>query len=119
MNNFFTLLKVQALGLFGINKKLNKKSGSGKSAITGMLSLLLIAACIVYVGYVYSDRFADYFAAMNELYKMIPMMIAIASVISFVYSFYSTGSVLYGFKDYQLLSAMPVKNSEIVLSKLA
>lgn len=119
MNNFFTLLKVQTLGLFGINKKLNKKSGSGKSAITGILSLLLIAACIVYVGYVYSDRFADYFAAMHELYKMIPMMIAIASVISFVYSFYSTGTVLYGFKDYQLLSAMPVKNREIVLSKLA
>lgn len=119
MSNFFSLVKVQLLGLFGINKKLNSKGKSGKGAITGVLSVLLIAACIVYVGYMYSEEYAVFLSAGGEIYKLVPLMISIASIISFVFSFYASGTVLYGYKDYQLLSAMPVKNREIVLSKLA
>ena len=119
MSNFFSLVKVQLLGLFGINKKLNGKGKSGKGAITGVLSVLLIAACIVYVGYMYSEEYAVFLSAGGEIYKLVPLMICIASIISFVFSFYASGTVLYGYKDYQLLSAMPVKNREIVLSKLA
>ena len=119
MSNFFSLVKVQLLGLFGINKKLNGKGKSGKGAITGVLSVLLIAACIVYVGYMYSEEYAVFLSAGGEIYKLVPLMISIASIISFVFSFYASGTVLYGYKDYQLLSAMPVKNREIVLSKLA
>ena len=119
MSNFFSLVKVQLLGLFGINKKLNGKGKSGKGAITGVLSVLLIAACIVYLGYMYSEEYAVFLSAGGEIYKLVPLMISIASIISFVFSFYASGTVLYGYKDYQLLSAMPVKNREIVLSKLA
>ena len=44
-------------------------------------------------------------------------MLAISVFVNFFFSFYSATSALFGFKDYELLSSMPVKTRDVVLAK--
>ena len=119
MNKFFTLLKVQFLSYFGINKILNSKKYKFKGAIGIALLLVFLGALICGAGYLYALSFAETLMVTEGSAKgVIPLMVSIAAVASLIFSFYSSGSVLYGFKDYDTLSAMPVKTSTVVLSKL-
>ncbi len=118
MTNFFGLLKIQLLSFLGSNKLLKNKNK--KSTITfGSIALLLLVlgGILALFGYVYSDLFAQGLIMNGSEKKLIPAMIAIASLISFMFSFYAVGSAIFGFKDYDMLMSMPIKPTEIVLSK--
>ncbi len=117
MTNFLSLVKVQFFSLLSANKlsksKAKKTAGFGGIA----LMLLIIGGAMVFFGYTYSKIFAMTLSPVGEIDKLIPLMIAIASLIAFMFSFYAVGSTLFGFKDYDMLMSMPLKPREIVLSK--
>ena len=119
MNNFFSLVKVQFLSLFGINKRLHGPKGKMLGGAAGvLLYAVIICLAIGYCGYVYAEMFATALANEGRLNELLPIMIAAGALISFFFSFFATGNLLYGFKDYDMLAAMPVKTSAIVFSKL-
>lgn len=118
MRNLFILTKVQFLSFFKLNKILKNKGGKKALSLSGTaLVLLLLAGLIFGAGYLYSGIFAKLYILTGEIYKLIPLMLAISVVASFILSFYSAGS-LYDFKDYELLCSMPIKTHEIVLSRI-
>ncbi len=117
MTNFFSLIKVQLLSLFGSNKLFKNKNKKRITTIGIVLILMLIGGALSLFGYVYSNLFAQGLLMTGNEDKLIPAMIAIASLIAFMFSFYSIGSTLFGFKDYDMLMSMPIKPTEIVLSK--
>jgi ABC-2 type transport system permease protein len=45
-------------------------------------------------------------------------MCALGAVVCMVFSFYTAGGLLYGAKDFDLLSSLPIKKSTVILSKL-
>ncbi len=118
MNNLLLLIKIQFLSLFGINKIANKKKGKNASTI-GILGVgLIFVAIIVAIGYIYAKMFAEAYVMMGKTQEFLPTIFATVSVICLVFSFYSASGNVYGAKDYDLLSAMPIKKHTVVLSKL-
>lgn len=119
MNNFFSLVKVEFLSQLGLNKILHSKKNKRLSGISGLCFFaLLMIGMIAFIGYVYSDMFAIMLAPMERIDELLPLMLAISCLLSFVLSFYTSANVLYGYKDYDLLMSMPIKPVAIVLSKL-
>ncbi len=120
MSNFFSLLKVQALSQFGIGKILHGKKKTKFAGIVGLASvLLLFAALVVFVAYVYADVFAETLSFSGASDTLMTVMLCYVGIICFVLSFYSSVNALYGYKDYDLLSSLPVRTGQIVLSKIA
>lgn len=119
MRNFFNLVKIQFLSYFGINKLLHSKK---RTKIAGGLLLitvaLIFAAALIWFGYTYSDIFATALVVYGNVLEVIPIMLSISGLVCFFFAFYSTSNVLYCFKDYDMVSAMPIKTRVVVLSKL-
>lgn len=120
MNNFFQLLKIQFFTNFKINK-LNKKSkGKRVGSYSGIaLYGLFFAVIIGFMGYTYTQTFGQTLTLFDKANQVLSLIIAISTIIAFMFSFYSMTSVLFNFKDYEMLCSMPIKRSAIVGSKLA
>lgn len=119
MSNFISLLKVRLLSFMGMNKILHAPKEKKLSGVAGFLivSVLLTGGIGAY-SYVYADAMAQVYALAGVLDRLIPTMLGTSAVICLLFSFYTASNVLYGFKDYDMLSAMPVKTSTVVLSKI-
>ncbi len=117
MHNFFSLLKVQFSANFGFSKFL--KSKKKMRGMFGMLAggLLLIAVFGAF-GYFYAETFVQTMLMGGSLTELMPLMITMASLFSFCFSFYATSAVLFGQKDYDLLASLPIKKVTVVASKL-
>ena len=119
MSNFISLVKVQFLSYFGINKILH--SGKGKRAfgtVGALILALAFGAAFVFMGYTYADMFALSLVLTGDIIKLIPLMVGVSSFVAFSFSFYASSSAIYGFKDYEMLSAMPIKTHTVVASKV-
>lgn len=115
MTNFLWLLKINISNLFSTKgKKANVKRKRTISFGFCALFVVLIGG----VGFIYSKMIAEMLAITGGIEKLVPTMIGLSAIVCFFLSFYSTGSDLYAFKDYQLLSSMPIKKRTVVLSKL-
>ena len=118
MNNLLSLLKVQFLSLFGINKRAHKKNGKAVG-IAGFLGVaLLFVVLIVAIAYVYAKMFAETYLVLGKQKEFLTSIFALINIICLIFSFYTSSSNLYGGKDFDLLNAMPIKTHIIVLSKL-
>ena len=118
MNNFWLLFKVNVASLLSFN---SKKKKSVKSQATKLSALALIYVVIMGgLGTMYSFLFAEMMKLSGgKFVELVPTMLGMSAVISFVFSFYAVANILYGFKDYDLLASLPVKKVSIVLSKLS
>ena len=119
MRNFFLLVKLQFLNLTsgGISSK-NTKTKRKKSSMASKFALvLLIGALLAVMGYVYSDIFCQ--AQLVKVSAIPVLMMALASLVCFMFNFYSVSAVLFNNKDYELLASLPIKKSSIIFSKLA
>lgn len=117
MRDFISLFKVQFLsanGLAGSQKK-KTRATSPKSAI---ITIALLAVALIAFGYIYAKMFGEVLALTDSLYKLIPAMVAVCVLVNFFFSFYSSTTALFGFKDFDLLSSLPVKTRTVVLAKL-
>ena len=114
MGNFLSLLKIQFISFFKANKLL-KKFGKKNAALILTGFGVLAFALIFGLGYFYSWTIL----MVSNPVEYLPSMLSLAVVVSLVFSFAATGLSLYAYKDYELLSSMPIKTRHIVLSKLA
>jgi len=75
MNNLLSLIKIQFLSLFGINKIANKKKGKSASTI-GILGVgLFFVAIIVLVAYIYAKMFAEMYVMMGKTKEFLPTIL--------------------------------------------
>ncbi len=113
-NKGLTLLKTLLLSTSSINiirtTKDKKKRGRLIGSLIGMgvLYIMLIA-----YGIASSFGYAYYGLA----YKMPEMTALIISAISFIFTLFKAGSYLFGFREYEMLMALPFKEKDIVGSK--
>lgn len=121
MAKFLSLLKVQFLAFFGLNKALKSKGAKKAGKLSGLVgALILYTTLFGFVGFIYSGMFAEsLILTQGNVDMLLPLMLAISAIISFFFSFYTTTGALYGFKDYELLTSLPIKTTSIIWAKLA
>ena len=117
MNKFFSLMKVQLFSTFRLNKIIKSSPGKRNASVFSLvLSALIMGALIVGIGFFYANTFG--FVFFFNLESLVPFMFSLSAMACLIFSFYSTGNALYGAKDYDLLSSLPIKKRTVILSKL-
>lgn len=120
MSNLFILLKNTFINNTGINS-LSKGISSSKEKKKLLIttgSLLLIAAVICFMTTSYSIALATVLKPMGYLDLILIVAILFSCILSFITSIYKAQGTLFSSKDYDLLMALPIKNSTILTSKI-
>ena len=110
----FQLFMVQLLRMFQLNEIIHSKDKRKKrNAILLSFTMILLGFCLMlYVGIM------AFSLSYINLTDLIPgYMFATTSVLTMVFTIFKASAVLFGSKDYDLLTAMPIKTWEIVVSR--
>lgn len=114
-NRYLLLLKMQLYNLFGINRILHSHSKKEKqrSMTLGGIAILIIGLMIVY-----STIISMSLASMGAVNVLPTISALVCSLITLILTFLKSSGVLIGLRDYDMVMSLPVKNSEVVLSRL-
>lgn len=114
-NKYLLLLKMQLYNLFGINRILHSHSKKEKqrSMALGGIFILVIGLMIAY-----STIFSISLAGMGAVNVLPTISALVCSLITLILTFLKSSGVLIGLRDYDMVMSLPVKNSEVVLSRL-
>ncbi|WP_290996080.1 hypothetical protein [Gordonibacter sp.] len=116
MRAFILLLKVQLLGLFGVNKALHANPGRAKRTL-GLVALAVVGIVALVAAYVGSVATS---LVQFGLGDSIPLIAVLAgSLAGAVAAFLKANGVLFGFRDYDLVMSLPVPTAVVVLSRIA
>ena len=116
MRAFVLLLKIQLLGLFGINKALHADAARAKRTI-GLVALAVVALVAIVAAYVVSVAETLVSAGFIEYVPL--MAVLVGAVAGAVAAFLKANGVLFAFKDYDLVMSLPVPTATVVLSRIA
>ena len=119
MNKLFLLVKVQFLGLFGLNRfrhSKDKKERQKGGMLFGGALILGLALCFLSFVYSYALSIALKPARMLDLLPAL-MMAAVSLLILFT-TLYKANGVLFGAKDFDLLMSLPVPSGMVVASRV-
>lgn len=119
MKELITLLRIQRLRLFHLNVMRNTKDGARRVklrwAAAGFILIMLFMLATVFM-YFYGMGLA--FSAIGETDLLLTIAALVSCVVTIVTTVYKSGSVLFGYKDYDFLMSLPVKTSTVVLSRV-
>lgn len=114
-----SLIKIRLQGIFMRSLKGSKK----KKASTG--KTLLMAALFVYIAIVFGTMFSFMFDQILKPFTLIgfewlyfAIMAILVVLLCFIGSVFTTQQEIYGAKDNELLLSMPLKTSDILLSRI-
>jgi ABC-2 type transport system permease protein len=114
MTRFLTLLRLQMLGVFGINKMLKSKQDNTARLVLLLLAGLGVASLIAASSYNMA-LITAVFGANDVLPSMTLMFTAVAALI---FTYFRAKGVLFGHKDYDHTMSLPVSAASIVLSRI-
>lgn len=118
MNNFKLLLKINILQIFDINKTLHGHDRKERRKLLFFLGLMIfVGAILIGYSYMYFSFIAPTLYQMGMLDMLIGLMMAVASFLIMFTSLYKVVGLIIGCKDYEMLAALPLKNSTIMISK--
>ena len=117
MNSKWLLLtKIQLAGLFDFNRARHSKDAKTVRRAAGTAAiLLLVGVCIC----AYVVFFAVEFCRQGIGVHLPALLIALSSLITLIFSLLQGCSVLFAMKDYEHVMSLPVKKSDILISRLA
>ena len=112
-NRYLLLLKMQLYNLLGINRILHSHSKKEKQRSMALGGILVIGLMIAY-----STIISISLASMGTVNVLPTISALVCSVITLILTFLKGSGVLIGLRDYDMVMSLPVKNSEVVLSRL-
>ena len=120
MSNLFILLKNSFINSTRINSlsKGVSTSNKKKKLLITTATLLLIAAVICFMSTTYSIALATVLKPMGYLDLILIVAVLFSCILSFITSIYKAQGTLFSSKDYDLLMALPIRNSTILTSKI-
>lgn len=116
MRSFMLLLKIQMLGLFGINKTLHADPRKAKRMIA--LGVLAVATIVLVAG-TYSTMVATGLVQLGMTESIPLVAICAGSLIGAVAAFMKANGMLFAFKDFDMVMSLPVPVLSVVLSRIA
>ncbi|HIY96594.1 MAG TPA: hypothetical protein H9729_02795 [Candidatus Borkfalkia excrementigallinarum] len=109
------LLKIQLMGLTGINraKKSNDPRDKRKTA-GGIVAIAVVGAVVLF----YAAMLAVGFCEQGLGKKLPALIVALSSVIIFAFTLFQGSSILFATKDYDMVMSLPIPRWEVVLARL-
>ena len=120
MKQFFTLLKVDLINTFSLNKSFskNKKNrGARKNSSTAGMIILFVMLTVMSFFYAFSIGTLANDAGMPEL--LLAYGIGVGSFTCLMLTFSNAYGVLFKSRDFELLASLPIDSKVIVASKIA
>lgn len=119
MNKLWYLLKIQLLGIFGINKMLHEQDEKQKRKAVGMgLLFTFVAIMCVGASFIYNYGVLMSLASLKLEGLYIPLVVVVTSFIILFTTLYKVNGLLFAFKDYDRMMTLPIKTSYIVASRI-
>ncbi len=115
MTKFWLLLKIQLLGFFNINSVLHTNDKKEKRRMISMGALMLFVV-IIMVGYSAGIAIACAYFGMADVLP--PFILMICAACTLVITFMKSNGVLFGFRDYDMVMSLPIKNTTVIISRL-
>ncbi|WP_080799974.1 putative ABC transporter permease subunit [Arabiibacter massiliensis] len=116
MKSFVLLVKIQLLGLFGINKALHANADKARRT----LALVAVgAAGIVALVALYVTSVAGALVRLGLADAIPAVAVLVGAVAGGVAAFLKANGMLFAFKDYDLVMSLPVPTAVVVLSRIA
>ena len=94
-------------------------NGSRKKNIGKTVLYFLLAAYLMVLAYIYFYSMAGLLSASGRLDSFVALAFGIAAALSFLLSLLHSQGYIYGCRDFEMLSAMPVSQRTVFLSKFA
>ena len=116
MKSFLLLLKIQVLGLFGLNRALHAKPGK---AMAGMVAagVGIVLLCAIVVLYVISLTLG--LVGMGAA-SIVPLLVIEAGALAGACAAFPKASgLLFSFRDYELVMSLPISRTSVILSRIA
>lgn len=115
-NRYLLLLKMQLYNFLGINRMLHSHNQKEKQrcAVMGILAVIVLGLMITY-----NTILNVGLANMGAAAILPTISTLICSLITLVLTFLKSSGVLIGLRDYDMVMSLPVKNSDVVLSRLS
>ncbi|MFA5523021.1 MAG: hypothetical protein WDA24_01570 [Tissierellales bacterium] len=119
MNNVLLLIKANITNTLGLNRFLKEPSKSERTKMIFIgLAILLTIVVVFSSTLAYFLMVADVLVQLNALPLLLVVSFINVSLVSLFMSIYKASGYLFSFKDYDLLMSLPVKTSEVLISKL-
>lgn len=119
MKNVWTLLKVQLLNFFGINKILHSNDKKAKRKAVGFFALMVFAfAYMAVLVFLMCFGMGKALLQLGALEHLPTLVMAMTTIMILMTTIYKVNGTLFGFKDYDTIMSLPVKTGEIVASRL-
>lgn len=118
MNNLCLLFKVNLLHLFNLNTLLHEKNTKNKLKLLGFALIMLLAGIIIVIySYLYLSSMAPILASVDAIDSLFGAMVSASSFMILFTTLYKAVGTIINAKDYELLSALPIPNKIIMISK--
>ena len=115
MTAFWALMKVSFKGLL---LSASPSSKARKKAASGIGFLALMCVLMLYLGGVYSFAFGALLAPIGRLDLLVLLMAVMAVALCFFFGIMGSAGFVFGGKDNDLLLALPVPATTVLLSKV-
>ena len=120
MSKLGSLLKVNLIASLGINKLTKEKSKVERNKSIFLAATIGFSVVMILVTSVmYFELLANGLQQIGLLDMILVMGFILSTVIIFFTSIYKAQGVLFSFKDHDLLMSLPIKKSDILISKMA
>ena len=119
MNKFLLITKINLLGFLDIRRVTNSKYK--KERQRNVFKVLLFIFIILYLSYYVYEMAVHLmpgFISINMPIHLLGIMFTVTSLFIFIHNIFKVKSILFDFKDYDLLNSLPIKRSTIILSKI-
>ena len=114
-SKYFILLRIQMYGLFSLNRARFSKDPKEKRRSQGAVAVGCLLAFLLFF---YSGLYSVGMASLGLAASLPVTAVLICSVIILILTFLKSSGVLIGLKDYDMVMSLPVKNSDVILSRL-
>ena len=119
MSKFLLITKINLLNIFNVSKLVSFKSKTDKKKKAFKFFLILGIFIYVAVGIYFLIReLMPAFVSINKPLYALGMLFSISSLYIFFANIIKIKSILFDFKDYDLLNSLPISRNMILASKL-
>jgi ABC-2 type transport system permease protein len=116
MKNIWLLTKVQLGTAFDFNLVSKKKQINKTNTI--LVAIVIFSIVLSGISFIYSYGIGLTLKLIGALDLLPELVMAVTSLITLMTTIYKVKGTLFGFKDYDMIMSLPVKTSEIVISRL-